>query len=200
VRLISVGRLVEKKGFEYAIKAVASILDTCSNISYMIVGDGPLKNTLQDLIDYLHLSNRVSILGPRNQEEILSLLPQSDILLAPSINSRDGDQEGIPVAIMEAMATGLPVLTTTHAGIPELVKDGICGFVVKQGDVDMLAKRLHQLVASPELRTTLGNAARNIVKTNFDVDMLNDRLVRLFSHILRDQFQPINKAFKDGSI
>ena len=186
VKLISIGRLVEKKGFEYAIKAVASTLETYPDISYTIIGGGPLRDTLKALIDCLNISTRVRILGPRHQEEILILMRQSHILLAPSINSQDGDQEGIPVAIMEAMATGIPVLTTNHAGIPELVEDGICGFVVNQGDVEMLAKRLHQLVASAELRSTMGNAARNIVKTNFDVDKLNDRLVSLFDHISHD--------------
>ena len=95
---------------------------------------------------------------------------------------------------MEAMALGLPVLTTNHAGIPELVENGICGFVVDQGDVETLARHLCQLIAIPELRTSMGIAARNIVKTNFDVDKLNDRLVGLFEHILSNTQQSINTA------
>ena len=186
VNLISVGRLVEKKGFEYTIKAVAKLLNTYSKISYTIIGGGPLRDTLQSLIDRLQIGSRVKILGPKNQDEVLEHLHKAHIFLAPSINSRDGDKEGIPVAIMEAMAFGLPILTTDHAGIPELVKDGICGFVVNQGDVDALSRRLIQLVCSPELRSSMGNASKNIVNTNFDVDRLTDRLVQLFDQVISD--------------
>ena len=91
-------------------------------------------------------------------------MADSDILLAPSVTSKDGDQEGIPVVLMEAFANGLPVISTYHSGIPELVQDGISGFLVPERDVDALKEKINQLILQSELRSRMGLAGRKYVE------------------------------------
>jgi len=145
-KVISIGRLVEKKGIEYGIKAVKNLLTELPYIDYIIVGDGPLKDKLNNLIKELDIESNVKILGNKTHEEIIELLYSSDILLAPSTVSKNGDCEGIPVVLMEAMATGLPVISTYHSAIPELVKDRESGFLVSERDIKGIANKLKYLV------------------------------------------------------
>ncbi len=121
IRLISVGRLVEKKGIEYGIMAFAKILEKYPNIEYFIIGDGPLKNHLRDVIEKLNIQKNITIFGWMNQSEVIETMNKCSILLAPSITDKNGEKEGIPVVLMEAMAKGLSVISTYHSGIPELV-------------------------------------------------------------------------------
>jgi len=184
VRLLTICRLVEKKGVRYAIRAVAKILGRYPNLEYKIAGDGPLKIQLEDLIKELNIQDNVKILGWKNQEEIVELLKDTDILIAPSITGTDGEQEGIPVALMEALAQGLPVLSTQHSGIPELIQDGESGFLVREGDVDALAERLEFFLVHPEIWSKMGRAGREHVEKYYDIDTLNDRLVGLYQELL----------------
>jgi len=105
-------------------------------------------------------------------------------LLAPSVTSKNGDEEGIPVAIMEAMAHGFPVVSTDHAGIPEVVQDGEWGFLVPERDVDALTEKLQSLVGQPALRTIMGCKGRKFVEEHYNIDALNDRLVRLYEGLI----------------
>jgi colanic acid/amylovoran biosynthesis glycosyltransferase len=180
VRLLTVARLVEKKGVEYGIKAVANVLKKYPCIEYNIAGDGPLKNDLANLIDTLNINGKAKLLGWKRQEEIVELMKGVDILLAPSVTSEDGDQEGIPVVLMEALAQGLPVLSTYHSGIPELVQDGESGFLVPERDVDALAERLGYLVKHQEIWPDMGRAGRDYIERYYDINKLNDRLVQLY--------------------
>ena len=123
VRLLSVGRLVEKKGFGDALAAVAR-LPRDLDVRYRIVGTGPLEAALRESIAKLGVTERVELAGALDHEAVRAAMLDADIFLAPSVTARNGDQEGIPVTIMEAMATELPVLSTRHSGIPELVADG----------------------------------------------------------------------------
>jgi len=177
VHLLTVARLVEKKGVEYAIKAVANVFEKCPYIEYNIAGDGPLRGDLENLIGTLSVGDRVKLLGWRRQEEILELVKGADILLAPSVTSEDGDQEGIPVVLMEALAQGLPVLSTYHSGIPELVQDGKSGFLVPERDVNALAEKLEHLVKHQEIWADMGRAGRAYVERYYNIDKLNDQLV-----------------------
>ena len=182
IRLITIARLSEKKGIEYGIRAVQKLKSGCPNIKfeYLIVGEGPLRPILQALIEELDLEHDISLLGWRQQQAIVDLLSQSQILLAHSVTASDGDQEGIPVVLMEAMAMGLPVVSTWHSGIPELVKDGISGFLVPEKDVEATAKKLALLINSSALRTEMGLEGRKYVKENFNVHTLNYQLSDLF--------------------
>lgn len=97
---------------------------------------------MEELAGESNIADKVKLLGWKQQEEIVTLLNDADILIAPSITGNDGDQEGIPVVLMEALAQGIPVLSTQHSGIPEVVQDGKSGFLVPERDVDALAEKL----------------------------------------------------------
>ncbi len=185
VRLITIGRFIEKKGIQYALEAVAKAYKrTQSGIEYKLVGDGPLRRDLEELSKKLDIHNIVTFLGWREQDEVVKLLEDTDILLAPSVTAANGDQEGIPVVLMEAMAKGLPVISTQHSGIPELVQDGKSGFLVPERDADALAERLEYLIVHPELRARMGQEGRNHIEECYNIDTLNDRLVGLYKMIL----------------
>lgn len=187
IRLLTVARLLEKKGVEYGIRAVAKVVTQYPEIEYKIAGDGPLKNDLQHLIDHLNINDKVKILGFQLQEQIAGLIKNVNLFLAPSVHSQDGDQEGIPVVIMEAMARGLPVLSTRHAGIPELVQDGISGFLVPERDPDALAEKLEYLARHQDLWPKMGRAGRNFIERHHDIDRLNDQLVLIFQQLLNEK-------------
>ncbi|MFH1674655.1 MAG: glycosyltransferase [Pseudomonadota bacterium] len=184
VQLLTVGRLVEKKGVEYGIQCVAKVAKKYPNIEYKVAGDGPLRSDLQGLIDQLNINDKVTLLGSMPQEKVVELIKTADLFLAPSVYSKDGDQEGVPVVIMEAMAQGLPVLSTHHAGIPELVQDGVSGFLVPERDVDALAGKLDYLLEHQELWDTMGQAGRDYIEKFHDINKLNDRLVGIFQGLL----------------
>ncbi len=180
VRLISIARLAEKKGLEYGIRAIGKLARGGHHLEYRIVGDGPLKGHLEEIVRREKLSGVVQILGWRNHNEVVRLLDKAHILLAPSVTASDGDQEGIPVVLMEAMAMGLPVVSTLHSGIPELVEDGVSGFLVPERDVDRLAEKLGFLTEHPHLWPEFGRKGRAYVERNYNIDILNDRLVEIF--------------------
>jgi colanic acid/amylovoran biosynthesis glycosyltransferase len=169
---------------KYGIQAVANVLTNYPHVEYRIVGDGPLKSELQDLIDSLNVEDKIKLLGWKRQEEIVNLTEWADIFLAPSVTSEDGDQEGIPVVLMEAMAQGLPILSTLHSGIPELIQDGVSGFLVSERDVEALTDKLEYLITHPEIWPEMGRAGRDHVERHFNIDMLNDRLVKLYQQLL----------------
>jgi colanic acid/amylovoran biosynthesis glycosyltransferase len=184
IRIITIARLVEKKGVEYSIRAVAKLVGAEQDIQYVIVGDGPLRNDLESLIQELDVHNYVKLLGWKKHEDVEQILANADILLAPSVTAKSGDQEGIPNVIKEAMAMGLPVVSTRHSGIPELVQDGISGFLVPERDVDGLMKKLSYLIEHREIWSEMGKAGRKYVEENYDINKLNDRLVELYQELL----------------
>lgn len=196
IRLVSVSRLVEKKGVEYAIHAVARILKDrkATNIEYNIIGDGELRDDLQQLISSLNLSDYVILHGQKKSSDVVNLLNQSHVLLAPSVTSRDGDMEGIPVVLMEAMAMELPVISTYHSGIPELVKDGISGFLVPEGDIDGLANRIGYLIDHPDESEKMGKAGKLKIVRDYNLENLNEQLERIYQEMFFDfplkQFTP----------
>jgi colanic acid/amylovoran biosynthesis glycosyltransferase len=180
IYLLTVGRFVEKKGVAYGIQAVASLLHKYPQVEYRIVGDGPLRPDLSRLIQDASASEQIKILGWRTQEDIVKLMQEAHIFLAPSITSSTGDQEGIPVVLMEAMARGLPVVSTWHSGIPELVQDGVSGLLAPERNSDALAAKLDFLLAHHEWWAPMGHAGRAHVQQFYDINSLNDQLVALY--------------------
>jgi colanic acid/amylovoran biosynthesis glycosyltransferase len=185
LRLLTIARLVEKKGVEHGIQAVAKVRRNYPNIEYKIAGDGYLRNDLQRLIEELEVFDNVKLLGWQNQEQIIKSLQETDILLAPSMTSQDGDREGIPGAILEALAQGLPVLSTRHSGIPEVIQDGESGLLVPEGDMDALAEKLEYLIEHSDLWPEMGRKGRKYVEEHYDIDKLNDRLVEIYQQLLK---------------
>lgn len=182
--LVTVARLVEKKGVEYGIRAVVKLMQANRRVKYTIIGDGPLREYLQQLIQELDVGDVVKLLGWKQQEEVIGILNKADVLLAPSVTSKEGDQEGIPVAMMEAMAMGLPVVSTQHSGIPELVQDSISGFLVPERDVSALVGKLDYLIEHPEIWPIMGRAGRTHVEEYYNSDKLSDRLVEIYRELL----------------
>jgi colanic acid/amylovoran biosynthesis glycosyltransferase len=177
VRLLTVARLVEKKGVEYAIRAVAALRrERTVPLRYQVIGGGPLRTRLERLVQELGVSDVVTLAGERDQDAVSRAMREAHLLLAPSVTASDGDMEGIPVALMEAMACGLPVVSTRHSGIPELVADGVSGLLVAERDVDGLAAAVRCLAEHPERWAALGEAGRGIVEREYDVNALNARL------------------------
>jgi len=182
--ILSIARLVEKKGIEYGIRAVKKVKAKGYTLKYKIVGDGYLRKELEGIVRDLGLQDTVAFLGSKSKKEVNLLLRGADILLAPSVTDSDGNKEGIPVALMEAMAVGLPVVSTLHSGIPELVQDGVSGFLVPERDVDALAERLVYLIEHPEIWPKMGRAGRAHVEANYNIHKLNDRLVEIYQSVL----------------
>lgn len=180
VRIVTVSRLVLKKGIEYGIRAVAELVKAGHRVTYTIVGDGPLRARLERLVQALGLGGVVKLVGWKRRPEVVDILSLSDVLLAPSVTGRNGDQEGTPVVLMEARAMGLPAVSTWHSGIPEIVEDGVSGYLVPERDVAALAEKLAYLAERPQVRTRMGQAGRKGVKERYNIDVLNDRLVETY--------------------
>jgi colanic acid/amylovoran biosynthesis glycosyltransferase len=179
-----VGRLVEKKGIEYAIRAVAKLHDQGCDLEYEIIGDGPLRATLQTLIRDLGVAGIVSLPGGKDRNGVIHSLQRADVFLAPSVRAEDGDEDGPANVLKEAMATGLPVVATQHGGIPELVQDGVSGFLVPERDADTLAERLAYLIDHPDAWGSMGRAGRAFVEQHFEKNVVLDELVDFYQQTL----------------
>ena len=186
INLVSIARLVEKKGLCYGIDAVARLLNKCPQLKlqYYIIGDGVLRTALQQQIDRLKLTKQVKLLGWKTQQQVQTIIDQADIVIAPSITSSTGDCEGIPISLMETMAQAIPVISTYHSGIPELVEDGVTGYLVPEKDVPALTDKLEQLINNPSLRRKMGLAGRTKVLNDYNIELLCDRLVEIYRHLI----------------
>jgi colanic acid/amylovoran biosynthesis glycosyltransferase len=184
IRITTTGRLIEKKGIEYSIRAVAKVSKIHQNIQYNIIGDGYLKENLQQLIRELNIADKVHLLGWKNQPEIIEILENSDIFMAPSVTAKNGDQDAPVNTLKEAMLMTLPVIATRHGGIPELVQDGVSGLLVPERDADAIAEKLSYLIEHPEIWTYMGQAGRIYVESNYDINKLNDELVQIYRQVL----------------
>ena len=183
VRIAATGRLVEKKGFEYSIKAVAKVAERYPHITFDIIGDGPLRDELSALIEALNMQETIHLLGWRDEQEIIDILTRTHLFVAPSVTAAQGNQDAPINVLKEAMALGLPVVSTTHGGIPELVEDGISGFLVPERDAEAIAQALTTLIEHPERWAAMGEAGRAYVEAHYDLDSLNDRLLELYHQL-----------------
>jgi colanic acid/amylovoran biosynthesis glycosyltransferase len=168
-RILAVGRLDDIKGFPHLIDACARLRDNGVAFRCHIIGSGPLEDSLTAQIKRLGLQERVHLLGVRKQEEVRAALYQAGVFALPSVVTSRGDRDGIPVALMEAMATGIPVVSTRVSGIPELVEDDVTGLVATPGDADDLARCLTRLLNDAELGARLAVKARERVEQEFDI-------------------------------
>lgn len=168
IRFIAVSRLVEKKGVEYSIRAFAQVVMDCPNVRLTIVGDGPLRGCLEELVRNLGLEKHVSFVGMVEPEKVRSYFLESEVFIQHSIVSSRGDTEGSPVSIAEASASGLPVVATRCGGIEDQVVDGQTGFLVPQRDIGAMAERMLKLARNPGLRNRFGQAGRKHMVEQFD--------------------------------
>ncbi|MFZ7127491.1 MAG: glycosyltransferase [Desulfobacterales bacterium] len=184
VRILSVGRLVEKKGFRFAIEAFPEILASTRNVDYTIIGDGPERPALEALIAELGLESHIHLIGWKTHGEVSEHMRNAHVFLAPSVTAGDGDQEGIPVVLMEAMAVGLPVLSTFHSGIPELIAHETSGFLVPERDPAGIASTLTAMLGDPATLRSAAEAARRTVETQFNHRIQNDRLLQIYRDVV----------------
>lgn len=187
VRIATTGRLVEKKGIEYCIRAIAKLTHLHKNLEYNIIGDGPLKENFEQLIEELNLGHIVKLLGWKQQQEIIEILDNCQIFLAPSVTAADGNQDAPVNTLKEAMAMGLPVISTFHGGIPELVEDGVSGFLVPERDADAIAEKLSYLIEHPQVWPQMGRIGRARVEEKYDMNKLNDELVEIYQQLLNSE-------------
>ncbi|WP_438347158.1 glycosyltransferase [Paenibacillus sp. FA6] len=185
VRILYVGRMVEKKGAEMLIKAFQHVQQLYPNTKLCLIGDGELKSKLQQLSKKLHLEQHIEFKGALTHSQVVEELKQAHIFCLPSMKDRSGNQEGIPNAIKEAMACGIPVVSTYHSGIPELIEDGKTGHLVNEQDVDGLAEKLIYLMVHPELWKELGKNARIKIETDFNRQVQTVKLEQLFEQVIQ---------------
>ena len=159
VRLLFVGRLAEKKGVRFLLEALALMATPDTRVRLQIVGDGPLRQGLEELARQLHIGHQVEFLGARPYREIPVHMAAADILVAPSVEASDGDCEGLPTVILEAMAAQLVVVTTPVGGITQVIEDHQTGRLVPAGDAGALAEVLDHLLSDPEERQQLARHA-----------------------------------------
>ena len=179
-RIISVGRLVEFKGFEHLIDACAELARRGFEFACDIIGDGPLRETLRSKIAKLNLSSRINLLGSLSQKAVLEKLRDADIFALASTADAQGATDVFPTVILEAMASARPVVSTRLAGIPELVVDGETGLLVSPGDTAALTKALQHSVCDGELRLRYGRAGRMRIEQHFRIEDTVAPLLKLF--------------------
>ena len=166
--LVQACRLIEKKGLEVALRAFARFAATRPLARFTIAGEGPLRAALDHLVSELNIGSQVTFTGFLNQDGLRDLYHQAHVFVHPSQMTADQNQEGIPNSMLEAMATGLPVVATLHGGIPEAVRQQKTGILVPERDENGLVASLEQLVSTPELWETMGRAAAADMRENFE--------------------------------
>jgi glycosyltransferase involved in cell wall biosynthesis len=181
-RILSVGRLIEKKGFEYAIDAVGQLVKKYPEIEYTIIGSGPLEPELRAQIKRLGLENIIRIKSGISNERLLDEYKKAGLFILPCIQARDGDMDGIPVVLMEAMAMGKVVISTSVSGIPELIEDKISGLLVKPNDPKALSNAMDMILGEKVDVDSMGKQARKKVIEEFN---------------LKDQVSSMNRIFED---
>lgn len=186
LHIVSVGRFVEKKGFEYAISSLHLLAAMRPDISfsYEIIGAGALNDRLRDLASSGPASKRVKFSGSQPRSNVIASMRSADILLQPSVTASNGDEEGIPVVIMEAMKLGTPVLSTHHAGIPELVEHRFSGYLVAERDAYSLFKAISQLSDDPESRAEFAQNASHRVSKLHDAQKNSIELERDYFELI----------------
>lgn len=182
--LIAIGRLVEKKGFEDAIRGAASARRDLPHLTLEIIGDGPLLPSLSALIRELGAGDAIRLSGPLPHADVVRRLAVSDLLIAPSVTARSGDQDAPVNTLKEAMAMELPVIATRHGGIPELVVDGEMGRLVHERDPDGIAAAIRDLDGQRARWQEMGRRGRRAVLETYDKDIVMARLIEAYREIL----------------
>jgi colanic acid/amylovoran biosynthesis glycosyltransferase len=167
--ILAVGRLDEIKGFVHLIDACQLLLVRGVEFKCNIIGEGPLRVPLQQHIELTGLTEHVTLLGAQKQEMVRTYLSRASMFVLPSVVTATGDRDGIPVALMEAMAVGLPVVSTRVSGIPELIAHGQCGLLAEPKDAADLSQCIEQLLLNPKLARQFALQARTVIEKEFDI-------------------------------
>ena len=178
--ILAVARLIEKKGIGDLIHACHILQERNLTFGVEIIGKGPLQETLETQVRELGLQEKVKFLGPLPQESVRQAYERATVFALPCVIATGGDRDGIPTVLLEAMACGLPVVSTNVSGIPELVESGRDGLLIHPRNPHALADALEYLLLNGDLRKTLGAAASTKVRERFSVDRSVTALLELF--------------------
>lgn len=185
-RIVAVGRLVEKKGFPDLIEACALLAQRNVNFECSIIGDGLLESQLRQRIENSGLEEKVRLVGPLPQSEVIQRVQGASVLAAPCVVATDEDKDGLPTVLIEAMALGTPCVSTNVTGIPEIVIDGKTGLTVSQRDPPGLASALETLLNQPALRSNLARRARDHIEKEFDISRNSVQMRDIFQRACRE--------------
>jgi glycosyltransferase involved in cell wall biosynthesis len=177
-QIFTISRFVEKKGIEYAFRAVARCVDEYPDLEYRIVGSGPRKQRYETVIDNLGIRDHVSFLGRVSDEQLIRELNDASCFLLPCVVAKDGDRDGIPVAIMEAMAIETPPISTYISGIPELIEDGKNGYLCPERSVSEIASAIRRCLSADD--DSVGAAARETIRRRHDIGIVGSQLEATF--------------------
>jgi glycosyltransferase involved in cell wall biosynthesis len=182
-RVLFVGRLVEKKGCEYLIRAFAKVQRAVADASLVIVGDGHLRGALQQLAGQLGV--RVQFRGALSSVEVQKELGLAMAFCLPSVTAANGDAEGLPIVLLEAQASGVPTIISAHNGTTEAIKDGVTGFVFPERDMDAMANKLLLLLTDSVLTKTMAFAGPQFVTKMFDIRQCAHDLERSYDEVTK---------------
>ena len=192
-RILVCGRFVEKKGIPYAVKALKhAISKTKADIRLTVVGDSNTQGAFTDekkrifkTIKECGVADLVTFTGFVPHDELLKIINDHHVFLAPSIRASDGNAEGgFPVVLTEVLASGMPVVAFNHCDIPQIVQDGISGFLVPEHNIGALGDKLTYLIEHSDIWPAMGQAGRTYVEDNYDIHKLNDRLIEIYKSLL----------------
>ncbi|MEM6605076.1 MAG: glycosyltransferase [Pseudomonadota bacterium] len=181
--LLFVGRMAEKKGVDVLLEAITHSRTSLAEAHIVLIGDGPLRRRWSATAVKAGLAKRVHFLGARDHTVLPAYLAAADLLVLPSVRASNGDQDGLPVTLLEAAACGLPAVASNIGGVPEFITDGENGMLVAPGDASALAAALGHLLEHPELRLALGTAARRRVE-GYDWKTIAERYAKVLSEAL----------------
>jgi colanic acid/amylovoran biosynthesis glycosyltransferase len=179
-RFVQAGRLIEKKGLPVTLRAFEVFVRQYLNATLTIAGEGPLLRELESLARELKIAERVSFTGFLSQQQLREIYYRSHIFLHPSQTGRDGNQEGIPNSMLEAMATGLPVFATEHGGIPEAIEHGVSGVLVPERDEFALVETLLEAVRDPRFLSGIAQTGADAVRKKFDLQQQAQQLDEIY--------------------
>jgi len=183
-RLVQAGRLIEKKGLPVTLRAFAVFLRKYPNATLTIAGEGPLLGELQKLARELNIERRVSFTGFISQKQLRDIYYRSHIFVHPSQTGHDGNVEGIPNSMLEAMASGLPVFATDHGGIPEAVENGVSGVLVRERDHEAMANALLNATQDSDSLARIARNGAEVVRKNFDLQAQAQRLEEIYLRLI----------------
>lgn len=185
IRILGLGRLAEKKGFADSVRVVAELARTGREVRFDLYGEGEQRRELERLAEQLGIAGRVVLHGRLPHAEVVTAYANSHLFLSTNRMAANGDCEGIPNTIKEAMAVGLPVVATRHSGTPELIADGEHGLLADEGDIAGLARACERLIDDRALALRCATAARREVESHFDEGPLNDRLADILVGVVQ---------------
>lgn len=182
INILHVARLTKKKGTIYLLQAIRLLNN--KNIVLNIIGDGPLNESLKKYVADNNLEDNVCFLGSQPHKVVMEYMLKADIFCLPSVTASSGDSEGLGMVFLEAAVSSIPVVATKHGGIPEAVENGITGFLVPEKNSQALADKFKLLIESPELRKSMGQAARLMVEEKFDIKKQSKKLEEIYSRVI----------------